>query len=450
MTAAISPKNDLDILGDLIAAAKKSGADAADAMLIDASALSVGMRLGKLESLEHSETGDLGLRVFIGKKQAMVSASDRSQKTLTELVDRAVQMARLAPDDPYCGLADPADITKEWPQLESADSTDLSAEQLISQVREAEETALAVKGITNSDGVDAGASRSHITLVSSNGFSGQFERSNYSLSVSVLAGEGTGMERDYDYASCIFFQDMPSPTSIGKHAAERTIRRLNPRKMPTGQFPVVFEDRVAGSLVAQLASAINGASIARGISFLKDKMGQAIFPASITIVDDPFRARGLRSRPFDGEGILPQPRAIIDKGILTSWLLDQRSARQLGLRSTGHAVRSPGSVPSPSASNLYMEAGQLSVADLIKDIKQGFYVTETMGMGVSTVTGDYSQAAAGYWIENGEIAFSVNEMTIAGNMRDMFLNITAANDLEWKRGIDSPTLRIEGMTVAGL
>jgi PmbA protein len=447
---AIKPAQAADILADLVQKARRAGADAADAMLIDAASLSVGWRLGKVESLERAESGDLGLRVFIGKKQAVVSATDRSRATLDNLVMRAIAMAKAAPEDEFCGLAVPEDIAKNWQQLETADDVEPTAEQLIRSVREAEDAARAVKGVTNSEGAETSASRAEITLVASNGFMGFHRRTGYSLSAAVLAGEGTGMERDYDYASRTFAADMPAPAEIGRKAGMRTVKRLGARKMATTQVPVVFEPRVAGSLLGQLAGAISGTSIARGTSFLKDKMGQAIFPTNISIIDDPFRARGLRSRPFDAEGLLPQRRKLIDRGVLTTWLLDLRSARQLKLKSTGHASRSPGGTPGPSASNLYMEPGTLEVAELLRDIRQGFYVTELMGMGVNGVTGDYSQAAAGFWIENGTIGFPVSEMTIAGNLKDMYRNLTPANDLEFLRGIDAPTLRIEGMTVAGL
>ena len=438
------------ILETLIAEAKKAGADAADAMLVDAASLSVGCRLGKVETLERSESGDLGLRVFIGHRQAMVSSTDRRAATLKDMVERAVAMAKLAPEDEFNGLADAAEIARTFPKLDLADTAEPSAEQLIAAVREAEDAARAVKGVTNSEGADAGLSNATVTIVASNGFVGSYNRSGYSLSASVLAGEGTGMERDYDYASRVFYADMPTPASIGTKAGERAVKRLGARKMPTGQVPVVFDPRVAGSILGAFIGAISGASVARGTSFLKDAMGQKLFPDTVTIIDDPFRAKGLRSRPFDAEGLLPQRRNLVDKGVLTTWIMDLRSARQLKLKSTGHASRSAGGAPSPSASNAYMEAGKLSPAELMRDIKQGFYVTELMGMGVNGVTGDYSQAAAGFWIENGEVLFPVNEMTIASNLKDMFKNLTAANDLEFLRGIDSPTLRIEGMTVAGV
>ena len=439
-----------DLLADLVKNAIKAGADAAEAMLVDATALSVGYRMGKLESLERAESGDLGLRVFIGKKQTAVSATDRRASTLTDMVERAVAMARVAPEDAFCGLADASQIATSWPTLEMADDYHVDAEKLIAMVHEGEGAALAVKGVTNSDGAEASASESHVTLVSSNGFSGNYRRTGYGISVSVLAGDGTGMERDYDYASRVFCSDIPAVSDIGRNAGERAVKRLHARKMPTASVPVVFESRMAGGLIGQLAGAISGSAIARGTSFLKDKMGQQIFGSHINIIDDPFRARGHRSRPFDAEGFLPTRRKIIDGGRLTTWLLDLRSARQLGLTTTGHASRSPGGMPSPSASNFYMEAGSLSPADLMRDIKQGFYVTELMGMGVNGVTGDYSQAAAGFWIENGTISHPVSEMTIAGNLKDMYQNLTPANDLEFLRGVDAPTVRIEGMTVAGL
>lgn len=439
-----------DLLQSLIAEAKKAGADSADAMLVDSASLSVGVRLGNIETLERSESGDLGLRVFVGKRQAMVSSTDRKASTLHEMAERAVAMARLAPEDKYCGLADPSDITNEWPQLDMSDTVEPAPQQLIDAVRSAEDSARAVRGVTNSEGAEAGYSTTNISIAASNGFSGGYRRSSYSLSASVIAGEGTSMVRDHDYATRVFYGDMPSPALVGQRAGERAVLRLNARKMPTCQAPVVFAPRIAGSLLGALLGAISGAAVARGTSFLKDKMGQQLFSPDITIVDDPFRPRGLRSRPFDAEGQVPQKRNIIDKGVLTTWLMDLRSARQLNLRSTGHASRSPGGTPSPSASNFYLEAGLIEPLQLIRDIQQGFYVTELMGMGVNGVTGDYSQAAAGFWIENGTIAFPVNEMTIASNLKDMFSKLTAANDLEFQRGIDSPTLRIENMTVAGV
>ncbi len=443
-------KDAFTIVNDLIAKARIAGADAADALFGSATSLSVEMRLGVVEHLERSESADVGLRVFIGRRQAVVSTTDYSEAALDETAGRAVAMARLAPEDPFCGIASAEEVAASYPELETADTTDYSAEQLMAMAREAEDAARAVKGVTNSDGVGAGWHSSRTVLAASNGFIGEKRRTGYSLSASVLAGTGTDMQRDYEHALRVFAADLPSPAWIGEKAAQRTVSRLNPRKVPTARVPVFFDPRLSSGLVGTMLGAISGPAIARGTSFLKDKLGQQIFPRAMTIIDDPHRARGLRSRAFDAEGILPQKRKLIDAGVLQTWLLDLRSARQLNLQSTGHASRATGGMPSPSPSNVHMEAGAVSPEALMQDVAQGFYVTETMGMGVNGVTGDYSQAAAGFWIENGDIAFPVNEVTIAGNLKDMFLNTTAANDLEFVRGINAPTLRIDGMTVAGM
>ncbi|HTZ38113.1 MAG TPA: metallopeptidase TldD-related protein [Stellaceae bacterium] len=447
------PDNDaqdvLDLLAELIARAKKAGADAADAVAVAGTSLSHTRRLGKTEKLERSESQDLGLRVLIGKQQAMVSSSDRAPKALGELVERAVQMARAIPEDPYCGLAGPDEIARSWPALDMLDPAEPSAETLIERARAAEETALAVEGVTNSEGADAGWGRSRVALVASNGFAGSYTGSSHGVSASVIAGTGTAMERDYDFASAVYGADLRSPEAIGREAGERAVRRLGARKMPTCKVPVVFDPRVARSFISHLLGAISGPSIARGTSFLKDRLGQRIFPEAITIVEDPHRRRGMRSRPFDGEGIANRRRALIENGVLTTWLLDLRSARQLGMTTTGHAARGTASPPSPAATNVWIEPGRQTPAELYADVKSGFYVAELMGMGVNGVTGDYSRGAAGFWIENGEIAFPVSEMTVAGNLKDMFLHLVAANDLEFKTGADAPTLRIDNLTVAG-
>lgn len=442
--------NQADQLQDLISKALRSGADAADAVLVDSTSLSVSWRGGRLETLEQEESAAIGLRVLVGKQQAIVAATDRRPAALTELVERAVAMARAASEDIYCGIAAPDEIAKSWPELILGDSYEVDVQSLIERAREAEDAALSVKGVAQCESASAGASKSTSTFVASNGFTGSGRRTSYGVSASVLAGEGTAMETDNDYASVAFMSDLPDAASIGKSAGERTVKRLGARKMPTCKVPVVFDPRESRDLLGHLCGAISGSSIARGTSFLKDKLGQRIFPENVTVVDDPFRPRGLRSRAFDGEGLLTSKRNIIENGVLTTWLLDLRSARQLGMKSTGHGKRGVSTLPSPSPHNLYMEAGTLSPAELIRDIGQGFYVTGMMGMGVNGVTGDYSQAATGFWIENGELAFPVNELTIAGNLNDMFRMMTAANDLEFKHGIDAPTVRIEGMTVAGL
>ena len=439
----------LNLLADLIAKAKKAGADAADAVAIAGTSLSHTRRLGKTEKLERSETQDLGLRVFIGKQQAMVSSSDREPVILDELVERAVAMARAIPEDPFCGLADPDQIAHDWPELDIFDPSEPTAETLIEHARAAEEAALAVEGITNSEGADAGWGRSRAALAASNGFAGSYAGSSWGVSVSVIAGTDTGMERDYDFASAVYGSDLRSAEEVGREAGRRAVKRLGARKMPTGKVPVVFDPRVARTFLSHLLGAISGPSIARGTSFLKDKLGERIFPEAITLTEDPHKQRGHRSRPFDGEGIANRRRALVDKGVLTTWLLDLRSARQLKMASTGHAARGTASPPTPAATNVWIQPGVQTPQELYADIKSGLYVTELMGMGVNGVTGDYSRGASGFWIENGAIAFPVSEMTVAGNLKDMFARMVAANDLEFRTGADAPTLRIDDLTVAG-
>jgi len=439
----------LDLLQDLIGRARRAGADAADAVLFEGVSLSHAQRLGKTEKLERSEGHDLGLRVFIGRQQAVVSSTDRSPDALAALVERAVAMARTVPEDPHCGIADPAEIAHAWPSLDMLDPDEPAAEVLIERARAAEEAALAVTGVTNSEGAEAGWGRSSVALAASNGFAGAYSGSSHGVSVSVISGSGTGMERDYDFSSAIFAADLRDPAEVGKSAGERAVKRLGAKKLPTCRCPVVFDPRVARGFISHLLGAISGPAIARGTSFLKDRLGERIFPEAITITDDPHRQRGLRSKPFDGEGIANRRRAIIDKGVLTTWLLDLRSARQLGLKTTGHAARGTASPPAPSATNVWIEPGALSPRALIADIESGFYVTEMMGMGVNGVTGDYSRGAAGFWIDKGEIALPVSEMTVAGNLKDIFARLQAADDLEFKAGADSPTLRVDDLTVAG-
>jgi PmbA protein len=441
--------NAVDLLQNLIARAQRAGADAADAVLFQGISLSHARRLGKTEKLERSEGQDLGLRVFIGHQQAVVSSTDRSPDALTELVERAVAMARTVPEDPFCGIADPAEIARQWPVLDMLDPEEPSAEILIERARAAEEAALAVNGVTNSEGAEAGWGRSRIALAASNGFAGSYAGSSHGVSASVIGGSGTGMERDYDFASAIFAGDLRDPAEVGKSAGERAVKRLGAKKMPTCRCTVVFHPRVARGFISHLLGSISGPAIARGTSFLKDRLGERIFPETITIVDDPHRRRGLRSKPFDGEGIANHRRALVDKGVLTTWLLDLRSARQLGLHTTGHAARGTASPPGPAATNVWIEPGTVSPQELMADIESGFYVTEMMGMGVNGVTGDYSRGAAGFWIDKGEIAFPVSEMTVAGNLKDIFARLQAADDLEFKAGSDSPTLRVDDLTVAG-
>ena len=447
MSAVSDP---LCFLSDLIGAARRGGADAADAVFFEAAAVSVAQRLGTPEKLERSESRDLGLRVLIGKRQAMASTTDFARPALDELVERALAMARAAPEDPYCGIADAEALVGRPPDLDIRDDDEPSTETLVSRAREAEDAARAVPGVSNSEGAEAGWSRSTIAVAASNGFARSYGVSSQSISAAVLAGEGTAMERDYDFDTAVYGSDLRAPAEIGRNAGERTVRRLGARKVETVQAPVVYDPRLSGGLVRHLTGAINGVAVARGTSFLKDRMGERIFPQGIRIVDDPHRKRGLRSKPFDGEGIANARRAVVEDGVLRSWILDLASSRQLGLATTGHAARGTAAPPAPAATNLYMEPGSKSPGEMIGEIDNGLYVTELIGMGVNGVTGDYSRGATGFWIENGEIAFPVSELTVAGNLVDMFANLAPADDLSFRFGIDAPTIRIDGMTVAGL
>jgi len=363
-------------------------------------------------------------------------------------VERAIAMARVVPEDPFAGLADTA-APPEPDNLDLEDPTEPSAEDLLNRAAAAEDAAMAVKGVTNSEGAEAGFGRTEIFLVTSAGFTGRRAGTSHSVSAAAVAGTGTGMQRDYDYHSTVHLSDLDDPAAIGRSAGERAVTRLNPSRPKTARLPVVYDPRVAGGLVGHLLGAINGSGVARGTSFLKDRMGERIFAPGIAIHDDPRRVRGARSRVFDGEGTPTQARALIEDGVLTTWLLDTRSARQLGLKSTGHASRGTGGPPSPSATNVYLAAGRLTPGELMADIKLGLYVTELIGMGVNGVTGDYSRGAAGFMIRDGAIAEPVAEITIAGNLKEMFPNMTPANDLRFRRGTDAPTVRVEGLTIAG-
>ncbi len=440
--------NYLDTLAALVAAARAAGADAADALLVNSATLSVQRRLGKIEQLERSESFDLGLRVLLGQRQAIVSTTETDPKGFAALAERAVAMARVVPEDIYAGLAAAPDGLGAG-DFDLNDPTEPSAEQLLGRAALAEEAALAVPGVSNSEGADASWARHAIALVASTGFAGQYSRTSHSLSATALAGSGTGMERDYDYSSVVHLADLDDPASLGRRAGERAVRRLNPSRPKTTKLSVMFDPRVAGSLLGHLASAINGAAVARGSSFLRESMGQRIMPAGMQVFDDPTRRRGLRSRPFDGEGMAGQQRALVQDGVLTSWVLDWRSARQLGLSSTGHASRGTTSPPMPGTTNLWLAPGAVSPAALMADIQEGLYVTEMIGMGVNGVTGDYSRGAAGFMIRHGQLAEPVSEVTIAGNLKDMFRQLVPASDLNFKYGTDAPTLRIDGLTVAG-
>jgi PmbA protein len=442
--------NLLNILSDLIAQAKKAGADQADAIVADGMSVSVTSRLGKLEHLERSEGGDIGLRVIVGKRQAIVASADRSPKALKELVARAVSMARIVPEDPFIGLAAPEQLATYLPTLDICDTTELTADDLIKTARTCEEAALAVKGVTNSEGASANWGRSHVAIANSIGFQRTYESSGSSISASVIAGTSkTGMETDYDYSSAVYVRDLRAAADIGRSAGERAVRKLGAKKVKSQKVPLIFDPRVARGLVGHLLGAINGAAIARGTSVLKDAMGTEVFGPWVTIIEDPHRHRGLRSKPCDAEGLANRRRQLVDNGILTTWLLDLRTARQLKLEPTGHAARGSSSPPSPASTNVYMAAGVHTPYALMSDIKDGMYITDLIGQGVNTITGDYSRGAIGFWIKNGQLTDPVNEVTVAGNLKSMFKHLTPASDLEFLFGVDAPTVRIDGMSLAG-
>jgi PmbA protein len=434
----------------LVEAAKRAGADAADALYVGDGSTSVQVRLGELEDVERSEGEEIGLRFFIGRRSASVSSSDLSQQALSALVERAAAMAREAPEDPYSGLA-PEDrlMRGEGADVEGDDGRDPPPTELKSRALLAEEAARAVPGVTNSEGAGVSAGRSVIALATSHGFCRGYTTSGYSCSASVIAGSGGDMQRDYESHSVRHLDDLDDPEALGRLAAERAVARLNPGKLSSGAMPVVFDPRVGSSLVGHLLGAITGSAIARKTSFLLGREEEDVFPHAITIRDDPHKPRGLRSKPFDGEGIPTSPRDLVAGGRLGGWLLDSASARQLGLEPTGHASRGIGGSPGASATNVDLLPGSLSAGELIGSISRGVYVMELIGQGVNPVTGDYSRGASGFIIENGEIAGPVAEITIAGNLVDMFRGMTAASDLASRRAINVPTLRIEGMTVAG-
>ena len=440
---------DANLLTDLMKWAKAAGADAADALYVNGESISVAQRMGEREKLESSEGRDLGLRVFVGQRQAFVSSTDFSPASLRVLAGRAVDMARAVPEDPVCGIAPEELLAKSWPDLDMNDKGRPSARALLAMAAEAEDAARAVKGVTNTEGAEASWGRTAVVLAASNGFSGGYRRSGYSLSCAVLGGEGTGMERDYEWSSAVHLEDLMKPATVGRNAGKFVVRRLNPRKAKSARVPVIYDRRVSGGLIGHLAGAINGRGVARGTSFLKESMGQQIFAKGIRIIDNPHRKRGLGSRPFDAEGLPTKRYAVIDDGRLTTWLLDLAAARQLNLKPTGNAARGTSGPPSPTTSNFYLEKGKLSVDELIGDIKSGLYITDLIGQGVNGVTGDYSRGASGFWIEKGKLTFPVSGITVAGNLKDLFLNMTPANDLQFKGATNAPTVRIEGLTVAG-
>lgn len=436
-------------VADLVSRARRAGADASDVFYAGEAATQVSIRLGALEDVERSESEDISVRVFVGKRSASASTADFSPAALTALAERVVAMAKEAPEDAFAGLAPEALLlTESLPKLDLDDGADVSPQRLREQALIAEDAARSVRGVTNSQGAGASAGQTIRALATSHGFVGAYSGSSHSLSASVIAGEGDGMERDYAHHSVRHLKDLESGASIGKLAGERAVMRLNPAKLKSGLTTVVFDPRVGNSLLGHLGTAISGGAIARKTSFLLEMLGKSIFPAGISVIDDPLRLRGIGSRPFDGEGLPKKITHIIDQGVLTGWLLDSASARQLGTVPTGHATRGAGA-PSVGTSNVHMTAGTLSPAELMADIKNGIYVTDLIGMGVSALTGDYSRGASGFLIENGELKGPVSEVTIAGNLLDMFANLSVANDLEFRYSNNVPTIRIDGMTLAG-
>lgn len=435
---------------EIVDRARAAGADAADAVFSASSAAEVSVRLGRLEDVGRSEGEDLGLRVFVGQRSASVSTSDLSSAAMDALVKRAVAMAREAPEDRWAGLAPQERLLHGAPPaLDLADTHACSPELLRDAALRAEDAARSVDGVSNSEGAGAAASESVWALATSHGFAGSYATTGFSVSASVIAGEGGAMQRDYAFHSARHRAHLDAPEAIGRLAGERAVARLGPGTLRSGAMPVVFDPRVGAGLLGHLSGAISGPAITRRTSFLLDALGTQVFAAGVTIRDDPHRPHGLRSRPFDGEGLPVSPVAIVEAGMLETWLLDSGSARQLGLEPTGHAARGIAGAPGVSTSNLYMEAGKVPVATLIADIAEGVYVTELIGQGVNPVTGDYSRGAAGFAIRDGEIAGPVAGFTIAGNLLAMYRELTPANDLVFRQGVNVPTLRIEGMTVAG-
>lgn len=442
-----------DLLNRLITRAKHEGATDADAISIASTSIGVQVRNGKSEELERSESRIVGLRVFLDKRSAIVSTTDLNADNIDRLAQQALAMAKVLPEDRFAGLApisNTSNIDQDLiQQLDLEDSYEPSAMEMLEKAQQAESAALAVKGVTNSIGGSCSYGKSEVILVNSHGFLGSYARTSHSISACVLAGDGTAMQRDYDYHTAVHHTDLEDAALIGRRAGEKAVTKLNPSKPKTGVFPVVFDPRVANSILSHLASALNGAVVARGTSFLKDHMGDLIFPEAITIIDQPFIHRGLGSCPFDGEGLIPEAIKFVDQGKISNWVLDARSARQLGLKSNGHATRGSSSPPSPSTTNLFIQPGTITPDALMNDIKEGIYITEMLGSSVNIVTGDYSRGASGFMIRDGKIAEPIMEFTLASNLKEMFAQLSVANDLEFRHATNSPTLRINNMSIAG-
>lgn len=441
-----------DLTDALLAAALRSGAGDADAIAIGDASVSIDVRAGRLEHAERSEGTEIGLRVLIGRRQACVSASDTRPETIGEMAERAVAMARLAPEDPWIGLAAPDELARDW-DLAALDLEDATNEPAPADLQDAaataEATALGTKGITRTEAASAGFSRSAIHLAATNGFSGGYAHTSHWLSCVAITGEGTSMERDHYGEARTHRADLPDPAEVGRIAAERTLARAGARKPPTGAFPVVYDERVAGSLIGHLLQAANGAAVARGASWLLDRLGAPVLPKGLSLTEEPHRPRTSRSRPFDAEGLPTRQRAIVEDGTLMGWTLDLATARKLGLRSTANAARGAGSPPSPSVGNVTLTQGDVTRETLLAEMGTGLLVTSLIGTSINPTTGDYSRGASGFWVENGEIAHPVNECTIAGNLHEMLATIRPANDARTHLSRVVPSLLVEGLTIAG-
>ena len=445
--------NDKDIMNLLIDTAIANGATSTDCVLSRSRGISITRRLGKDENIQRYEDFDTGLRVFVDNKISSVSTNENSEEALKEVAKKAVEMAKIAPEDEYSLIAS-KELLKKFPIkennfIDSYDSVEPNIDIIRKRASEVEDTALSVKGITNSDGADASWGEGETLLMTSNGFFGSSKKSNHSVSVVVIAEKNGKMERDYDYSSKVYGEDLKDGKNIGREAAKKTLARIGAEKPVTGQYPVIFDPRVSRSIASHFASAINGSSIARKTSFLKDSLNNNIANKAVTLIDDPFLKRGLGSRLFDAEGLGTSKNVLINDGVLENWLLDLSSAKQLGMAPTANAKRGISGPPSPGITNLFLLPGEDTPESLISGVSNGFYVTDMIGSSVSMVTGDYSRGASGFWIKNGKLSIPITEATIAGNLKDMFKTLKPANDLDFSHSINCPTILIEGMTIAG-
>lgn len=445
----MSASNTLSSAEQFLDLAQQAGADAADVLAVSGTSVQVRVRDGATDKVERSEATDFGLRVFINGASAVVSGTARGAQDFKTLAERAVAMAKTAPPDASLHLQDTSGKAEPPDTLELADDAEPDTDTLTELALAAEAASREVKGVTKTDGAAASAGHREIALVTSNGFSGNYRRTGYSISASAIAGEGTSMERDYDYSSKVHFADLDNADGIGRRAGERAVRALDPRKMASMKCPVIFEARLASSFASLLAQAANGSGVVRGTSFLKDMMNKQVFAKGVSIIDDPLLVRGLSSKPFDAEGLACDRLDLVEDGVLSNWLLDGRTAAKLDLTSNARAARSTSGQPTPSSTNLWLGNGTVSAQEMIGSVRDGIMITSMFSSGVNMVTGDYSRGAAGLRIENGEITHPVSEITIAGNLKDMFINLTPANDLEMKSSTNAPTCMVEGMTVAG-